>query len=409
MQTTQTKRLVVITFILCTFGFGCNGSSSSDPSVSIPNSPAQPAAGEVACQYEQGGWGPTGTVALHVDKVVTGLNVPWGLTFLSNGDWLLTERPGQIRLVQNGQLVSNPVASVSIGEPGEGGLLGIALDPAIAQNGYFYVFYTTPENGSNFNRIQRFILSSDHKSATADKVLLDGIPAGPFHNGGRIKFGPDGKLYVGTGDSENGPLAQDPTSLNGKILRINSDGSIPSDNPFPNSAVFALGIRNLEAFDWVNPLTLIIADNGPTGDQNLTGLDKVAFASSGNNLGWPAIWGCQQKADLVTPILSFDETHSAPPGGGVVYHGSAIPEFDGNFIIGMMGMGPGTALQLHRVIFDAATHSLIAHEVYLQNQYGRLRDVVQGPDGALYVTTTNCDSRGSCPSDGDYILRITHG
>ncbi len=360
----------------------------------------------MACLLQDPGWGQAGSVPLHVEKAFTGLEVPWAITFLSNGDWLFTERPGRIRLIQGGAVVSAPVATISTGEPGEGGLLGMALDPAVDQNHFIYVFYTNPQN---MNQVQRFILSADHKTATPDKVLIDGIPAGPFHNGGRIKFGPDGRLYIGTGDSENPPLAQSPGSLNGKILRINSDGSIPADNPIAGSPVYAMGIRNLEAFDWVNPLMMIVADNGPTGELGLTGLDKVSFASAGDNLGWPTITGCSAQSGLVTPILSFNQQDPGPPGGGVIYQGSAIPEFDGNFLIGMMGIGDGTAMQLHRVVFDAATRSLVSHEVYLQGQYGRLREVVQGPDGALYVTTTNCDSRGTCPSDGDYILKITHG
>lgn len=358
-----------------------------------------------SCTMVPEGWGPTGSVPLKVQEVVTGLQIPWGIAFLPGGDWLVTERAGKVRLIQGGKnLATAPVAAVTPGETGEGGVLGIALHPQFASNSLFYIFYTA---STGMNRIEQFSLSADHASATSKGVILDGIPSGEFHDGGRIKFGPDGMLYVGTGDGTNPPTAQDGSSLNGKILRITPDGKNPTDNPFPNSPVFAMGIRNLEAFDWADPHTLIIADNGPTGELGLEGLDKVAFAQAGDNLGWPTITGCQTSGNLTTPILTW--TEAAPPGGGVIYHGTQIPEFNGNFIIGMMGIGAGSAQQLHRVVFDPVSHALLSHEVYLAGQYGRLRDVVQAPDGTLYVTTTNCDSRGTCPPEQDAILKITHG
>ncbi|MBI3542636.1 MAG: PQQ-dependent sugar dehydrogenase, partial [Deltaproteobacteria bacterium] len=248
-------------------------------------------------------------------------------------------------------------------------------------------------------------LSADHTQASSDRVILDGIPSGAFHDGGRIKFGADGKLYVATGDAQNPNRAQDPASLNGKLLRVNDDGGIPPDNPFPGTPVYASGLRNLEAFDWVDATTLIIADNGPTGELGLTGRDKISFLQAGSNLGWPAITACQTQPGLITPVLSWQA--SAPPGGGTICRGCAIPEFNGNFLVGMLGMSAPEALQLHRVVFDPGTLTLVSHEAYLQGEYGRLRDVVQGPDGAIYVTTSNCDGRGTCPDDGDYILKIT--
>ena len=378
---------------------GCNSSTGASP-----NSASDPAPGQASCTLVPSGWGPTGTVPLHVDKVVTGLEIPWAIGFLPGGDWLVTERPGRIRLVQGGKLVATPVAQIATGETGEGGVLGLALHPSFASNRYFYIFYTSP---LNVNRVQRYLLSADHLSATPDQVIIDNIPSGTFHDGGRIKFGTDKMLYIATGDATTPTNGQLMSSLNGKILRVTPEGAVPADNPFPGSPIFASGIRNLEAFDWVSSKTLIVADNGPTGELGLTGLDEVSFASAGNNLGWPAITGCQTNPAMVTPILSW--VIAAPPGGGLVYRGNAIPEFNGNFLIGMLGIGDGSAMQLHRVVFNPTTQSLISHEVYLQGQFGRLRDVEQGPDGALYVTTSNCDSRGTCPTDMDYILRITHG
>jgi glucose/arabinose dehydrogenase len=336
---------------------------------------------------------------------VTGLEVPWGLAFLPNGDILVTERPGRIRLVAGGVLQPQSIATLQVGETGEGGLLGIALHPNFASNRYFYVYYTTTKNGSGVNRVQRYIISNDRTSATPDKVLIDDIPSGTFHDGGRIKFGPDGYLYIGTGDAVNAPLAQDPSSPNGKILRLTPDGDIPSDNPQSGKPWFVGGIRNLEAFDWADFATIILADHGPSGEyQGRTGGDKVSFARRGDNLGWPTIWHCESKAGLVSPILTWNT--ATPPGGGAIYKGNKIPEWTGSFIVGTLG-----SKHLHRVAFNSS--GVTTHEVYLSgnppNGYGRLRDVVSGPDGYLYVTTSNCDSRGSCPADKDYILRIVPG
>lgn len=358
------------------------------------------------CELVEQGWGPVGTVALKAEKVLTGLEVPWGIAFLPNGDWLIPERPGRIRLVQAGRLVPEAVATVSVGEAGEGGLLGITLDPRFGETRAFFVFYTANKNGETVNRVQRYVLSEDHKAAAPSTILLDDVAAGAFHDGGRIKFGPDGKLYIGTGDARDADSAQDSESVNGKILRINADGTIPADNPFPGSPVFMTGVRNPQAFDWVNDSLLIIADHGPTGDLGLSGRDEVSFANAGANLGWPLITGCEAAPGLVQPAIAWNE--AAPPGGGVIYRGGAIPEFAGNFLVAMLGIGSEGAMQLHRIVFDAAAKTVTSHEMYLRGEFGRLRDVAQAPDGTLYVTTSNCDSRGSCPLDGDAILRITH-
>jgi glucose/arabinose dehydrogenase len=358
------------------------------------------------CTFIQSGWGPAGTVPLRAEKVVTGLKIPWSIAFLPTGNWLVTERPGRVRLVQNGQLVAEPVLTLKIGPTTEGGVLGMVLHPQFGSNRIFYVYYTANVNGGPVNRVERFFLTPDERSATSDGVILDGIQAGPVHDGGRIRFGPDGMLYVSTGDAGMPVLAQDMKSLNGKILRVNPDGGVPDDNPMTGSYVFAAGIRNLEAFDWLDSSTMIVADNGPTGEFGLSGLDKVSYAHANDNLGWPVITGCQTGIDLLPPILTWKV--AAPPGGGIVYHGNAIPDFEGSFLIGMMGTGANGAHQLHRVAIDQATGALFKHEVYLKDKFGRLRDVELGPDGALYVTTTNCDGRGTCPSDGDYIIRVTH-
>ncbi len=385
-------KLLVIAVTTLLLHAGCNDSGVSR---ALPSSRQAP--GQSACQFVEQGWGPTGTVPLQVDVVATGLEVPWSLAFLPGGDWLVTERAGAIRLIRGGVPVPKAVAEVSTAEGGEGGLLGLALHPQFAANRLFFVYYTTDKNGETVNRLERFKLSEDHLSAVSDRVLIDGIPAGSFHDGGRIKFGPDGMLYVGTGDGRESERAQDPASLNGKLLRVDPESGTPS--------VFALGVRNLEAFDWINPDLIIAADHGPTGEFGLQGLDEVSFVTNGANLGWPKITGCQTGEGLVTPAISWKEAF--PPGGGAIYTGDAIPDFKGNFMVGALGMEDGSARQLHRFVLDPVNRTITLHEAYLAGEYGRLRDVVQGPDGALYVTTSNCDTRGECPERKDVILRIS--
>ena len=348
---------------------------------------------------------PRGTVPIKVETVVSGLSVPWGIAFLPGGDWLVTERPGRIRLLSGGTLVPAPVAIVDIASNGEGGLLGIALHPDFANNSLFYVYATVDVGGEPTNRVIRYKLSTDHLTAAVDQIILDGIPGAQFHDGGRIRFGPDGMLYVGTGDGRVPDRSQSMSERNGKLLRLTPDGAIPTDNPFPGSPVFLLGIRNTQGFDWFDAQTLVVTDHGPSGDTDRTGHDEVNVVHAGDNLGWPDIAGCEASSGKIAPVLTF--TEAVPPGGAALYTGDAIPEWKGSLIVGTL-----RSEHLHRVAFDPQNHRrMTLHEVYLEGEppagKGRLREVVMGPDGALYVTTSNCDGRGICPPDQDRILRIT--
>lgn len=353
------------------------------------------------CKLVESGFGSAGTVNVRVEEVVSGLEVPWGIAFLPNGNMLVTERSGRVRLVQGGQLQPQAVATAPVSANGEGGLLGIALHPDFAGNRLFYLYYTANQNGAAVNRVQRWQLSADGRSASPERMILDNIPVARFHNGGRIRFGPDGMLYIGTGDARSPDTSQNINSLAGKILRLTPDGQVPADNPFPNNPAYITGIRNTQGFDWINAATLWVTDHGPSGDLGLYGRDEVNVATAGDNLGWSVIYGCEQRQAMVRPVLTW--TEAVPPGGSAIYTGNAIPEWKGSLLIGTL-----RSEHLHRVALDASGQ-LQQHEVYFQggNGYGRLREVVMGPDGELYVTTSNCDGRGSCPAAGDKILRIT--
>ncbi|MBW4555457.1 MAG: PQQ-dependent sugar dehydrogenase [Trichormus sp. ATA11-4-KO1] len=358
-----------------------------------------------ACKFVEDGVGSPGKVKVRAEEVVTGLEIPWGIAFLPNEQMLVTERPGRVRLVQNGELARSPVATLKITASGEGGLLGIAAHPDFASNRFFYLYYTTDKNGSPVNRVERWQLSSDGLSASSDKIIIDDIPAALYHNGGRLRFGPDGMLYIGTGDAREPQASQNVNSLAGKILRLTPDGQIPSDNPFPDNPVFITGIRNTQGFDWHNPSTLFVTDHGPSGELGRRGEDKVSVLQAGENMGWPAVENCEAEAKFVQPSLVWRQ--AAPPGGAAIYTGNSVPEWKGNLIIGTLG-----SRHLHRVVFDSANPRQVqTHEVYFQgnspNGFGRIRDVIMGADNELYITTSNCDGRGSCPPDQDKILRIT--
>ncbi len=360
----------------------------------------QTATTSASCRLVENGYGPQGNVSVRVEEVVTGLDVPWGIAFLPNGDMLVSERSGSVRLVRNGKLQPQAVATIAVSDRGEGGLLGIATHPDVANNRFFYVYFTANTNGTPINRVERWRLSADGTTATRDRTIVDSIPVAQFHNGGRIRFGPDGMLYIGTGDAREPNLSQDVTSLAGKILRVTPDGQVPADNPFPNNPVYILGIRNTQGFDWVNTSTLWVSDHGPSGELGRSGHDKVSVAQAGANLGWPTTYRCESQQGLVTPAIVWQQ--ALPPGGAAIYTGNAIPEWKGSFIVAAL-----RAEQLQRVVIDPQSGQVQRHEVYLQSQQGRLREAIMGPDGELYVTTSNCDGRGNCAATKDKILRIT--
>lgn len=357
---------------------------------------ADTAAAAAECVLVEDGFGPAGTIGIEVEVVASGLEVPWGIAFLPDGGMLVTERSGTIQMIRDGEVLYEPVASVEASASGEGGLLGIAAHPDFSTNRHFFVYYTT----SDGNRVERWRLSEDGSSATADRVILEGIPSARFHNGGRLRFGPDGMLYIGTGDAGDPSTSQDRNSLAGKLLRVTADGDVPGDNPFPGSPVYVTGIRNTQGFDWPNDRTVWLTDHGPSGERGRQGHDEVNVAEAGSNLGWPDIYGCESAEEMSEPVLTWQS--AVPPGGAAIYRGDGISEWQGDLIVGTLG-----SRHLHHV--DIEGGAVGHHAVYLEGDepdgHGRLREVVMGPDG-LYVTTSNCDGRGTCPSDGDKILRI---
>jgi glucose/arabinose dehydrogenase len=338
------------------------------------------------------------TPRLDVQVLAKNLDTPWGMDFAPDGRIFLTERPGRIRIVKDGQLQPDPWLTLDVAQADEGGLLGLALDPRFTDNRYVYVAYTYRADGGLGNRLVR--LRDENGKGIVDAVLLDGALGAIYHDGGRVKFGPDGKLYWTLGDARDSSLAQDVASLNGKILRINPDGTIPPDNPFPNSPVYAYGVRNSEGLAWqLGTGRLYATDHGPSGTPTCCH-DEINLIEPGKNYGWPVIIGSQTHAEMISPVIeSGADSTWAPSGATFVSDG---PWAGSLLFAGLRGES------LYRLTFDPNDpYKAPQLEPWLKGQFGRLRDVVVGPNGALYLLTSNRDGRGSPSPDDDRLLRVT--
>lgn len=333
-------------------------------------------------------------VKLLVETVFTGLEVPWSMAFAPDGRLFVTERPGRVLAINltSGTFDTSPIPGVFANT--EAGLLGLALDPQFAQNHFVYIYYSA-QVGTNagVNRIARYREVSGKLGEAV--VLVDNIPASPIHNGGRLRFGPDGLLYATTGDAQSQGLAQDVSSLAGKILRITRDGATASGNRF-SSPVYTYGHRNPQGIDW-HPATGVLWES----EHGNIGNDEINTIQSGLNFGWPRIEGSDTFPGMESPVSLFNP--AIAPSGVSFYTGSRFPQFANNFFIATL---KGT--HLLRVTFDQAGH-IASQERLLDGTYGRLRDVITGPDGSLYVLTNNRDGRGTPASNDDRILKISPG
>lgn len=332
------------------------------------------------------------TTAFAVETLATGLDTPWALAFAPDGRIFLTERPGRVRVIQNGQLLAEPVAVIDdVAAVGESGLHGIALDPNFAENRYVYLYYTYSEGSDLRNRVVRYTESNNRLSDP--QILLDTIPGSGIHDGGRIAFGPDGKLYITAGDAANGELAQDLEALAGKIHRINPDGSIPADNPFPGSPIYSYGHRNPQGLAW-QPDTgqLYATEHGPSAH------DEINRIVAGANYGWPIVRGAEHQDPYIAPVLeSGDDTWA--PAGATFISSDHFAQWHGNLLFAGLRSQTLWRLQLN-------PDGSVANLEPLLRGYGRLRAVVQGPDGFVYVITSNRDGRGIPQPEDDRLLRL---
>ncbi|MDP2638514.1 MAG: PQQ-dependent sugar dehydrogenase [Candidatus Levybacteria bacterium] len=330
------------------------------------------------------------------------LEAPWALAFLpasptggTDKNILFTERPGRVRIIDNkGVLKPNPIAVISdVKAVGEGGLLGITIDPEFSNNHFIYLYYTYAEkDNQTMNRVVRF--KFENNRLLGETIIVDKIPGALFHNGGRIKFGPDEFLYITTGDSQNPSLAQDINSLAGKILRVDRDGKPAPGNPFGN-LTFSYGHRNPQGIAWDKDNNLWETEHGPSGIWPNCCQDELNLIQAGKNYGWPLIMGDQTRNGLQTPIANSGSDIWAP--GGTAYL-SPEGELNGSiFFTGLRGQA------IYKTNIDKKEPTI---KEYLKGELGRVREITVGPDNLLYITTSNRDGRGAPDSKDDKIIRV---
>lgn len=317
--------------------------------------------------------------ASDLNVVAEDLDIPWAID--KRGDvFYITERTGSIVKVENGEKeVQDVELELPLSEASEAGLLGFALAPDFEESAKAFAYYTYEQDGSQFNRIVTLLWEDN--VWREDQVLLDEIPSGSVHHGGRLKIGPDDLLYATAGDASNPDLAQDESSLAGKILRLNLDGSVPEDNPFPDSYVYSFGHRNPQGLAWSDEGELFASEHGPSAN------DEINRIEGGANYGWPTIQGTDSQDGLETPLFTSGSDRTWAPSGmayrdGKVYvaalRGETVLEFD----------------------FETEEFRAIVEDV------GRVRDVwIEGDQ--LYFISNNTDGRGNPGETDDRLYEMT--
>ena len=298
-----------------------------------------------------------------IEVVQKGLDTPWGIAFLPSGDYLVTERKGTLlRIGEDG--ASYEIEGVK--ESSEGGLLGVALHPDFVENNLLYLYLTADSENGLINRIEQYELDNDELTPVA--TILSNIPGAQIHDGGRIAFGPDGMLYVATGDAGNEANAQDKDSLAGKILRLTDSGEVPDDNPFGNYT-YSYGHRNPQGIAWDDAGRLWSTEHGPSGSQS--GNDELNLIEKGGNYGWPIVKGQETKEGMIAPIAESGTDETWAPGSLTFANGSL-------FFAGLRGQS------LYQAKIDGTRVELTAH---LREVYGRLR-TAHAQNGFLYLLTS---------------------
>lgn len=333
-----------------------DGSGGTSQTTGAP--PSTPAGGTGSAGTASGGLTVSGTIS-------DSLSTPWSMAVLPGGAVLVSERDSAaIKRIDDGNITM--VGTVDNVVPGgEGGLLGLAVAPTFTEDRYLYAYYTS----ANDNRIVRMKYDDGASpSLGPQQVVLEGIPKATIHNGGRIKFGPDGMLYAGTGDATREDEAQDPDSLAGKILRITPDGEPAEGNPFGDNPVYSLGHRNVQGLAWDSQGRLWASEFGPSMD------DELNLITPGANYGWPDVTGAPGAEEFVDAQVVWPSTATASPSGMAILDDVAY--------IGALRGQRLWAVPLN----DGQAGEPASH---FQDDYGRLRDVVVGPNDVLWVATNS--------------------
>jgi len=321
------------------------------------------------------------------EVLATGLEVPWGLTFLPTGEALVGERSsGRIYRIPADGGERTLVGTVpGVVPDGEGGLLGLAVDPLFIHDSFVYAYLTAEAD----NRIIRFRLTPDEPEVYDVEVVLDGIAKAGNHDGGALAFGPDGMLYAGVGDAGVPARAQDPASLNGKILRMDPLGDPPLEdpNPDPDSLVWSMGHRNVQGLAWDSRGRMWATEFGQDT------FDEVNLIEPGGNYGWPEVEGVGDDDRFINPKVTWSTDEASPSGLAIA--GDTL------YVAALRGQRLWT--------IPLSGDELGRPEAALEGQYGRLRNVQVAPDGSLWITTSNRDGRGDPDDDDDRILRVEVG
>jgi glucose/arabinose dehydrogenase len=375
------KRLAYTLLTVALLSLGCDNDAPSGPAEAAPQS------GEAT--------------RFRVETVAENLAVPWAIAFAPDGRIFFTERPGRVRVIEQGRLRPEPLATIpEVASASEAGLMDLKLHPQFAQNRLLYLAYAYRAGGMRVRVVRYQEAGSGLSNPT---VIIENIPAAENHAGCRLGFGPDGKLYVTTGDATNRELAQRLDSLAGKTLRLNDDGSVPPDNPFvgrqgARAEIWSLGHRNAQGMDWQPGTGLMFqTEHGPSGFDGPGGGDEVNIVEAGKNYGWPAVHHTESREGMISPALVY--TPAVAPASGIFYRGSAFPDYRGNYFFGCL-----RGRRIIRVELDG--RRVVSQEDLLNDQYGRIREIAEGPDGAIYFSTSNRDGRGRPSASDDRILRL---
>jgi len=396
---------------------------------------------------EDPGWEPPSgsplDADLQIETLVENLEIPWDLTFTPDGELFLTERTGTVLRFESGDVaaVASPQDAIDAGsvepgsderpwwvEGGEGGTLGVATHPAYPDEQYVYVYYTA--NGADpRNRVVRYDVGASDP-ASAEELIVGDIPADSIHNGGRITFGPDGNLWICTGDAGDGDRSRDPDSLAGKILRVTPAGDAPESNPDLDGdpRVFTYGHRNPQGIDWLPSGVPVVTEHGPTAR------DEIQILRPGGDYGWNEVRGgpddedyaaYADQDDVVPPVVNTGTATSWAPTGATFYTGEAVPAWHNRYVFGGLGSqavyvltltppaaelppADGPAWRYDQGWLDSA-YTATVHRA-LDDELGRVRYVTQSPTGDLYAITSNRDGRANDPfprEKDDVLVRIT--
>lgn len=380
-----------------------NSISGSSSSVGVAVGPAPN--NEISRSSAAGG-------GIGISSIVQNIESPSAIDVSKDGRIFFAEKIGQIMTmtVNNGKLADHSILNIGAVQLGENGLLGFALSPNFTENHLMYAYYTYANGNKIFNRV--IMLKEIADKVVDSKVIIDAIPAAEFNNGGRIKFGPDNKLYVSTGDAMMPNFAQDLNSLAGKILRINPDGTIPLNNPLSGSPVYAYGFQNVQGLAWHPRTNRLYAL-----DESRSGNDEINIIKPGGNYGWPikecALGSTNSNTSTTSSGSSHNNTNTANThhGGGkledpVICFSPAL-EPSGAIFAASNRLGYQNDLiiaslrgYLREINLDSNTQGTILEG------YGRLRDIIEAPDGSLLVATSNKDGFGIAGPNDDKILRI---